>query len=313
MAKQKKRFYLSEDDSINVRKELTEVYDEKYFNLWLNSYKSTGLSRDQREYIMRKFWEMGGVAAFAIIAPTKNFMGVNATSFSDGLIGFAPYAPQAFNMYNFPTEFLLINERGVPYIPGRVMKNNIDGVLGFALHSRAPLRLIVANYIKRIVDVEMAIRINLIATKTPTVIEVTPDSEQHAEELDEHLRKDDPRFFVNVKEADSLKGVSVGAPLLVSDLHAYKVEVENELLTFLGIDNIGFEKKERLVEDEANSNNDLIDDYRDCVKDNLEEFCKMIKDILGFDISLKPKTKPVNSTPAEPDTESEGNENGTDN
>ena len=37
-----------------------------------------------------------------------------------------------------------------------------------------------------------------------------------------------------------------------------KKEIMNEALTYLGINNIMLEKKERLVQDEANSNNELI-------------------------------------------------------
>ena len=38
----------------------------------------------------------------------------------------------------------------------------------------------------------------------------------------------------------------------------YKQSIFNEALTFLGINNIMIEKKERLVSDEVNSNNELI-------------------------------------------------------
>lgn len=38
----------------------------------------------------------------------------------------------------------------------------------------------------------------------------------------------------------------------------YKKEIWNEALTFLGINNILVDKKERLITDEANSNNELI-------------------------------------------------------
>ena len=38
----------------------------------------------------------------------------------------------------------------------------------------------------------------------------------------------------------------------------YKKEIWNEALTYLGINNIMINKKERLITDEANSNNELI-------------------------------------------------------
>jgi len=117
----KNKSYIKKESAEIARKNLFYSYDERYFNLWLNSYKISGLSNDQREYVMRRFWQDGMVSAFAIIKPTQKFLGSDAESFSDGLIGFAPFAPQNYNMYNYPTNVLLINERGVPYIPSKVM------------------------------------------------------------------------------------------------------------------------------------------------------------------------------------------------
>ena len=135
-----KKTFIPLKDYSEARSNFETFYNEKYFNLWLDSYEWKGITREQREYLMRKFWELGEVACFAIIKPTKVFMGVASDSFSDGLAGFAPYAPSTFNMYNFPTQVTLINERGVPYIPEKVQKVNIDCVLMYAQHSRAAIR-----------------------------------------------------------------------------------------------------------------------------------------------------------------------------
>ena len=47
------------------------------------------------------------------------------------------------------------------------------------------------------------------------------------------------------------------APYLVDKLQIQKQEMERELLTFLGINNT-LEKKERLLQDETNSNNQFM-------------------------------------------------------
>lgn len=46
--------------------------------------------------------------------------------------------------------------------------------------------------------------------------------------------------------------------MLLIKFGEYKREIWNEALTFLGVNNIIFMKKERLVSDEASSNNELI-------------------------------------------------------
>ena len=289
----KNKSYIKKESAEIARKNLFYSYDERYFNLWLNSYKISGLSNDQREYVMRRFWQDGMVSAFAIIKPTQKFLGSDAESFSDGLIGFAPFAPQNYNMYNYPTNVLLINERGVPYIPSKVMVSHVDCVLGYAQHSRQPIRTIVKTYIDRIVDVEMTIRTNLIAHKIPTLYEVTPESTQRAEDLETQILNDDPSIFINVGDADAIKAADSGIPFIIDKLYAYKKCIENELLTFLGIDNIGQEKNQAIVVDEANANNELINDFGDCIKSCLEEFSKDIKDTLGFTVTFTPTSTPA--------------------
>ena len=57
---------------------------------------------------------------------------------------------------------------------------------------------------------------------------------------------------------DMIKAIKTDAPYVEDKISAYKKEILNEALSFLGINNINVEKKERLVEDEANANNEYV-------------------------------------------------------
>ena len=63
-------------------------------------------------------------------------------------------------------------------------------------------------------------------------------------------------------------------------------------MTFLGINNVSIEKKERLITDEANSNNQLINDCSECFLDTLREFCENVSNILGFPLSVEATSSP---------------------
>lgn len=52
--------------------------------------------------------------------------------------------------------------------------------------------------------------------------------------------------------------IKTDAPFITDKLQTYKKQIFNEALTYLGINNIIEEKKERLITDEADSNNELI-------------------------------------------------------
>ena len=70
-----------------------------------------------------------------------------------------------------------------------------------------------------------------------------------------------PYIFGDKKQMgdmDSIKAINTEAPIVFDKLQQYKKEIFNEALTFLGINNIMLEKAERLITDEANANNELI-------------------------------------------------------
>ena len=308
------------------REKMRYYYEEKYFNLFIQSWKWTGLSKEQSEYIMRRFWNEGTVAAFSLINSSQSFLGGQTPNqakemaiSNNALLGLAPYAVIGYNMLNFPIACTLINQRGVPFIPARTMVNHKDVVFGYAQHSRQAIKTIVGIAIDQIVDAKMTIRTNLIAQKMPVVIEVDSKNPQHAECLQKQVVNDNTYFFVNVREVDSIKAVTSGVPYIVDQLQAYIDKLDNEVLTFLGIDNMGSlqDKKEREGMDEVNSNNNIINDFSDSIGDNFKEFCQEIKEVLQFDLSVEAMNSPAQAvmeeTNDEPTNEDrkDGQNNGT--
>ena len=55
------------------------------------------------------------------------------------------------------------------------------------------------------------------------------------------------------------------------------------------------EKKERLITDEANSNNQLINDSSDCFLDSLKNFCDEINTVLDYNISVEANSSPASN------------------
>lgn len=56
---------------------------------------------------------------------------------------------------------------------------------------------------------------------------------------------------------DQIKALRTEAPFVADKIQNYKDKIWNEALQFLGINNIIVEKKERLITDEADSNNEV--------------------------------------------------------
>ena len=71
--------------------------------------------------------------------------------------------------------------------------------------------------------------------------------------------------------------------------YSYKLNLEKELMTIMGIDNIGFVKRERENNDEINANNEEIDNGGDCFLDEMKKFTKGVSEILGYDLDVEEK------------------------
>ena len=77
------------------------------------------------------------------------------------------------------------------------------------------------------------------------------------------------------------------AKFMGNELMDYKKSVENELLTFLGQNNLPTDKKERLITDEANSNNQLIKSFADLQLVARQMACEAINKKYDLNISVK--------------------------
>lgn len=286
----KKKINIYQKPSALEREQFRLAYIERVYNIWLNKYEVEGVSRDEREFILRSLWEKGYVAAFNLINPNKTFMQSKPEYFADPIeLGYADAAFIDYNIYNRPISCTLINLRGSPYIPAKEMVINKDVVIIAATHTLDPLYTLLAPFIARVIDIEMTIRANLKGAKLTRLIEVTDDSKLSAEDLGAQLDDDEPVIFVNSGMGEALRDIGGASSTLIDTLYKYKKDVENEILTILGINNTPFEKKERLVTDEVNSNNQLVEENGGVMDDCLKESCDLVKEVFGKTIAFTQK------------------------
>ena len=99
-----------------------------------------------------------------------------------------------------------------------------------------------------------------VAGKTPIMIVVDEKQRLLMENLYNQYDGNQPFIFGDNGQlsADIMKSINTGAPYITDKVTEYKKEIWNEALQYLGINTISTEKKERLITDEASSNNELI-------------------------------------------------------
>ena len=91
-----------------LRQAWKKHYLNKYMDMWIRNFEAEGLTEEESDFILKSFWFQGCAAAIR---------------FEGGVLGYVQVAPQDWNVYNFPTAGVPINNRGVPYIRQTFLRN----------------------------------------------------------------------------------------------------------------------------------------------------------------------------------------------
>lgn len=306
-------------DPLGIKTET--LYNNKYFGLWLNSRHFPELTRDQERFLMKELWAKGSVCAFIVDGtkkdPSLETMQANNSESTlilenknqeSGVLALVPYATSQWNIFDQPSIVTYIPKRGAEFIPTKPQIVNKDCVIIWAHPTHKPIYDLVSWYIERIADIERTIKVNLFAHKMPRLVVVSPEDEARVKDLMDAIENGDTQLYISASDWQAIKNVlDGGGTYIIDKLHQYKQNVENELLTMLGINNTPHEKAERLITDEANSNNQLIEEYGDCFKDTIDASCEDVTEVLGFKLTQEVK-ETKQEEPKEEDNEDDNEE-----
>ena len=139
----------------------------------------------------------------------------------------------------------------------------------------------------RLADLEQSIDVNCKAQKTPVLILCSENERLSLEQLYNQYDGNYPFIFgekdLNVRD---VKALSTGAPFVADKMYQIKMQIWNEALTHLGISNVSYQKKERLVSDEVirNMGGTVASRYDRLVP--RREAAEKINDMFGLKISV---------------------------
>lgn len=119
--------------------------------------------------------------------------------------------------------------------------------------SGTPLIPVIEEYARKLYIISRTIDINVNAQKTPVIVTCSPEQELTFKNLMKQYEGNVPFIFGNkeILNTDNVKVLNLNAPFVADKLQDLKNNVWNEFLTFLGISNVSFNKKERLISDEV--------------------------------------------------------------
>lgn len=159
-----------------------------------------------------------------------------------------------------------------------------EAILVMNNYERIPTLATTELFAYRLYEADMTAMTNIKAQKTPVLILCKESQRLTLENMYSQYEGNRPVIFGDQDSLDinSIKSVNTNAPFIADKIMEYKKEIWNELLSFLGINNLATEKKERLITDEASSNNELINMNLQSFLIPRQEACKKFNELFGL-------------------------------
>lgn len=152
----------------------------------------------------------------------------------------------------------------------------------------------VTFYVNKMCEAERTMDVNIKACKTPVIFACDDKDVLTFKRIFQQVDGNVPAIFADRGlNLESIQAYTTGVQFMGNDLMDYAQSVENKLLTFLGVNNNPVDKKERLITDEANANNQLIESFGDLQLEARERACQEINEKYGLSLSVKRRFKPV--------------------
>lgn len=254
-----------------------EAYRSWYdflFEIAISSFKWEGLPPE----IDPRFIE------YALL--TRGLGGFFALGRGTQMWGFAAATPVGnLNLYYNPNRIMLQSPNGgVPwyrhayyFIKGDIMYEP-DAVLCWNSLSRRSFVPTIRYYARRLAHFDRTIDVNVMAQQTPFVVQTTKDTQRDAQNAMMQILGHSSTITVNEKFGD-FTGISVlptVAPYVADKLNIDKGKILDDYLGMVGVDNTNTEKRERVSDREASSNNEQIMLIRNSRLRCREEFCQKV-------------------------------------
>ena len=186
--------------------------------------------------------------------------------------------------------FYRVPERRRAYADNGYQKelSDKDSVVIFNNMLRLPAYPAMWFYARKLWDIDRTIDINIKAQKTPVLI--LADEDERLTMKNVYMQYDGNQPFIfgskNMGLNDHIKVLETEAPYLADKLMQLKNQIWNEAMTYLGISNVSYQKKERLISDEVTRSMGGTIASRQSRLEMRREACDQINAMFGLNIEV---------------------------
>ena len=210
--------------------------------------------------------------------------------FKDPTMGFmvAGLAQEgSINCYGDPTSVYPVAENFVYNGPKLINGENCYVIRNNDL--MLPNFPIVRHYAFKLTNIDRSIDTNIEAQKTPIIVRCSDKQRLSLKNAINQRRDNEPVIWTTDQAnlSDMVSTLDLNAPAVFKDLQTQKHMILNEVFTDFGINNANMDKRERMVANEVEANNEQVKASEDVMLKVREEACKNINRIFGLDIGVK--------------------------
>lgn len=202
-----------------------------------------------------------------------------------GIINLKCTPSEALNIYGDAIEYHCYStgyDNTFPLDDMVYVRNNLEA---------APTDATIQLFAQRLYEAERTIEVNIKAQKTPVIILCDEKQRLTMKNVYQKFDGNEPVIFGKKGlDLDDIKVLRTDAPFVADKLEEYKRNVWSEALSFLGINNIMTEKKERLVTGEVDANNELIDLSAQTMLLTRQLACEQYNKLWGGNISVRQRS-----------------------
>lgn len=270
------------DDNLIVNDETFIDFLERFKQVALSIFEWVNLPAGLDSRFLEQTLYYDGKAAF-LYDKEKGFMNLRACTNGN------------LNIYGLPTRLNCYSYGMSKYRQVYYGKNELNQkrkedecILVLNNFNVKPTATAIELFAWRMYNAERSSDTNIAQQKYPVLIVTDENQRLTMQNLYKKVENNEPVIFGDSKLNDisKVKTFNTGAPYVADKLQEYKKIILNECLTFLGIQNLN-EKKERLIDKEASSNNELINLNLQARLAPRQEACKLFNEKYGENISVK--------------------------
>ena len=152
-------------------------------------------------------------------------------------------------------------------------------------------------FAEKLAEIDVAIMVNIKAQKTPVLVRCDEKTRLSLEAIYNQFDGNKPVIFgTKSLQEKPLEVLHTEAPFVADRLREEKRAIWNEALEFLGLNtNPSDKKKERLIVNEVNANNEQIDIQAETMLLTRQEACKAINKKFGLNVTVKRRVHDTDS------------------